>query len=140
MKDKLLEKGLKTRKAVLGADYVNKQISQADDFSLPMQELATKAAWGLVWTRPGLSRKARSMINIAMLVALGRAEELELHIAGALQNGVTKKEIQEILIQTSMYCGFPAALGGFRTARNYFAKQRDKAPAANTVKKVRRKA
>ena len=140
MKDKLLEQGLKTRKAVLGAEYVDRQISQADDFSLPMQELATKAAWGLVWTRPGLSRKARSMINIAMLVALGKADELELHIAGALQNGVTKKEIQEILIHTSMYCGFPAALGGFRIARAYFAKQRNQAPATKTSKKVRRKA
>ena len=139
MKDKLLEKGLKARKEVLGADYVNKQISQADDFSLPMQELATKAAWGLVWTRPGLSRKARSMINIAMLVALGKAEELELHIAGALQNGVTKKEIQEILIHTSMYCGFPAALGGFRTARNYFTKQRDTPRVVNKSKRVKRK-
>ena len=140
MKDKLLERGMRARKEVLGADYVNRQISQADDFSLPMQELATKAAWGLVWTRPGLSRKARSMINIAMLVALGKAEELELHIAGALQNGVTKKEIQEILIHTSMYCGFPAALGGFRIARAYFAKQRDKEPSAKASKKVRRKA
>ena len=139
MKDKLLEKGLKVRKEVLGADYVNKQISQADDFSLPMQELATKAAWGLVWTRPGMSRKARSMINIAMLVALGKAEELELHIAGALQNGVTKKEIQEILIHTSMYCGFPAALGGFRTARNYFTKQRDTPRVVNKSKRVKRK-
>jgi 4-carboxymuconolactone decarboxylase len=139
MKDKLLEKGLKVRKEVLGADYVNKQISQADDFSLPMQELATKAAWGLVWTRPGLSRKARSMINIAMLVAMGKAEELELHIAGALQNGVTKKEIQEILIHTSMYCGFPAALGGFRIARNYFTKQRDTPRVVNKSKRVKRK-
>ena len=140
MKDQLLEKGLKARKAVLGAAYVDRQIKQADDFSLPMQELATKAAWGLVWTRPGLSRKARSMINIGMLVALGKPEELEVHIVGALQNGVTKKEIQEILMHTSMYCGFPAALSGFRTARAYFAKQRNQAPTARTSKKVRRKA
>lgn len=140
MKDKLLEKGLKARKAVLGADYVNKQISQADDFSLPMQELATKAAWGLVWTRLGLSRKTRSMLNIAFLVALGKAEELELHISGALRNGVTRNEIREILIQSSMYCGFPAALGGFRTARAYFAKQAGQAPAAKASRRVRRKA
>lgn len=122
MKDKLMEKGLKARREVLTAEYVNRQLREADEFSMPMQELATKAAWGLVWTRPGLSRKARSMINIGMLVALGRAEELELHIGGALRNGVTKNEIREILLHTSMYCGFPAALGGLRVARDYFAK------------------
>lgn len=138
MKDKLFETGLRTRKAVLGAEYVNRQIRQADEFSLPMQEIATQAAWGLVWTRPGLPRKARSMINIAMLVALGKADELELHIAGALRNGVTKNEIREILIQTSMYCGFPAALGGFRVARDYFAKHGGNAPAAKKTKKPKR--
>jgi 4-carboxymuconolactone decarboxylase len=137
MKDKLFETGLRTRKAVLGSEYVNKQIRQADDFSLPVQELATKAAWGLVWTRPGLSRKARSMINIAMLVALGRAEELELHIGGALHNGVTKNEIREILMHTSMYCGFPAALGGFRVAREYFAKHGGRKSAAKSRAKSR---
>ena len=138
MKDKLFETGLRTRKAVLGAEYVNKQIGQADDFTLPIQEIATQAAWGLVWTRPGLSRKARSMINIAMLVALGRAEELELHIGGALHNGVTKNEIREILIHTSMYCGFPAALGGFRVAREYFAKHGGRKAAAKKTKKPKR--
>lgn len=137
MKDKLFETGLRARKAVLGVEYVNKQIRQADDFTLPVQELATKAAWGLVWTRPGLSRKTRSMINIAMLVALGRAEELELHIGGALHNGVTKNEIREILMHTSMYCGFPAALGGFRVAREYFAKHGGRKPAAKSKAKRR---
>jgi 4-carboxymuconolactone decarboxylase len=130
MKDKLFEKGLKARKAVLTAEYVNRQLREADEFSMPVQELATKAAWGLVWTRPGLSRKARSMINIAMLVALDKADELELHIAGALRNGVTKTEIREILMHTAMYCGFPAALGGFRVAREYFAKHGGRKPAA----------
>jgi 4-carboxymuconolactone decarboxylase len=86
-----------------------------------MQVLATKSAWGMVWSRPGLPRKVRSMLNIAMLVALGRAEELELHLDGALRNGVTKKEIGEVLLQSAIYCGYPAALGGFRTAREYFA-------------------
>jgi 4-carboxymuconolactone decarboxylase len=122
MKDKLFEKGLKLRKQVLGAAYVERQLANADELTMPMQELATKAAWGLVWTRPGLPRKVRSMLNIAMLVALGKAEELELHIAGAIRNGVTRKEIGEILLHTAIYCGFPAALGGFRTAREYFAR------------------
>ena len=138
MKDRLFETGLRARKAVLGAEYVNRQIRQADDFFMPMQELATKAAWGLVWTRPGLTRKARSMINIAMLVALGKADELELHIAGALRNGVTKIEIREILMHTSMYCGFPAALGGFRVARDYFAKHNGRKPPAKKSRKPRK--
>ena len=121
-RDKLFEQGLRLRKRVLGAAYVERQFKNADAFSLPMQVLATKSAWGMVWTRPGLPRKVRSMLNIAMLVALGRAEELELHLDGALRNGVTKKEIGEVLLQSAIYCGYPAALGGFRTAREYFAK------------------
>lgn len=121
MKDKLFERGLKLRKRVLGAEYVERQLRNADAFSMPMQELATKSAWGMVWARPGLPRKVRSMLNIAMLVALGKAEELELHLDGAIRNGVTKKEIGEVLLHTAIYCGYPAALGGFRVAREYFA-------------------
>ena len=126
MKDKLFERGLRLRKRVLGARYVERQLANADAFSMPMQELATKSAWGMVWSRPGLPRKVRSMLNIAMLVALGKAEELELHLDGAIRNGVTKKEIGEVLLQTAIYCGYPAALGGFRTAREYFAKHERK--------------
>ena len=126
MKDKLFEKGLKLRKQVLGKAYVERQIRNADAFSMPMQELATKSAWGMVWTRPGLPRKVRSMLNIAMLVALGKAEELELHLDGAIRNGVTKKEIGEILLHSAIYCGYPAALGGFRVAREYFARHERK--------------
>ena len=121
MKDKLYQRGLKLRKQVLGAEYVERQLRNADAFSMPMQELATKSAWGMVWARPGLPRKVRSMLNIAMLVALGKAEELELHLDGAIRNGVTKKEIGEVLLHTAIYCGYPAALGGFRVAREYFA-------------------
>ncbi len=124
MRDKLFEQGLKMRKQVLGATYVERQFKNADAFSLPMQVLATKSAWGMVWTRPGLPRRIRSMLNIAMLVALGKADELELHLDGALRNGVSKKEIAEILLQSAIYCGYPAALGGFRTAREYFAKHK----------------
>jgi 4-carboxymuconolactone decarboxylase len=121
MRDKLFKRGLKLRKQVLGAAYVERQLASADAFSMPMQELATKSAWGMVWARPGLPRKVRSMLNIAMLVALGKAEELELHLDGAIRNGVTKKEIGEILLHSAIYCGYPAALGGFRVARRYFA-------------------
>jgi 4-carboxymuconolactone decarboxylase len=125
MRDRLFEQGLKLRRQVLGAEYVERQLKNADELTMPMQELATKVAWGMVWTRPGLPRKVRSMLNIAMLVALGKAEELELHLAGAIKNGVTKKEIGEILLHSAIYCGFPAALGGFRTAREFFAKHGD---------------
>jgi len=129
MRDKLFEQGLKLRKRVLGAAYVERQLKNADELTMPMQMLATKSAWGMVWTRPGLPRRIRSMLNIAMLVALGKAEELELHLDGAVRNGVTKKEIGEILLHSAIYCGYPAALGGFRTAREYFAKHGDKKAA-----------
>jgi 4-carboxymuconolactone decarboxylase len=129
MRDKLFEQGLKLRRQVLGAEYVERQLKNADELTMPMQELVTKAAWGMVWARPGLPRKVRSMLNIAVLVALGKAEELELHLAGAITNGVTKKEIGEILLHSAIYCGFPAALGGFRTAREYFAKHGGKTAA-----------
>jgi 4-carboxymuconolactone decarboxylase len=134
MRDKLFEQGLKLRKQVLGAAYVEKQLRTADALTMPMQMLATKSAWGMVWTRPGLPRRIRSMLNIAMLVALGKAEDLELHLDGAIRNGVTKKEIGEILLHSAIYCGYPAALGGFRTAREYFAKHGDK----KTAKKKRK--
>ena len=123
MRDKLFEQGMKKRKQVLGADYVNKQFANADEFSLPMQMLATKSAWGMVWTRPGLPRKIRSMLAIAFVVARGKAEELDLHLRGALRNGVTKAEIRELLLQSAIYCGYPEALGGFRVARDFFARQ-----------------
>ena len=129
MRDKLFEQGLKLRKQVLGAAYVEKQLRTADAFTMPMQMLATKSAWGMVWARPGLPRRIRSMLNLAMLVALGRSDELELHLDGALRNGVTKREIGEILLHSAIYCGYPAALGGFRTAREYFAKHGDKKAA-----------
>ncbi len=136
MKDKLFEAGLKVRKQVLGAAYVNRQLANADEFSQPMQELATKSGWGMVWTRAGLSRKTRSMLNIAFLVAQGKADELELHLSGAVRNGVTKNEIREILLQSAIYCGYPAALGGFRIARGFFDRQRS-AKTVATRKKVK---
>lgn len=135
MKDKLLEQGLKLRKQVLGADYVERQFRNADEFTMPMQELATKSAWGMVWTRPGLPRKIRSMLTIAFVVARGKSEELELHLQGALRNGVTKNEIREILLQSAIYCGYPEALGGFRVARRFFDEHEGKAAGASRKKK-----
>lgn len=113
----LFEKGLKTRREVLGAEYVDASIRNADDFNRDMQELVTQYCWGDVWNRPGLSRKTRSMLNLAMLAALNRPHELKLHVRGAINNGLTKDEIKEILLQVAIYCGVPAAIDSFRNAR-----------------------
>ena len=115
------EKGLEIRKSVLGAEFVEKSINSADDFNRPFQELVTEYCWGAVWGRPGLSRKTRSLINLAMLTALNRPHEVKLHIKGALTNGVSRDEIREVLLQTAIYCGVPASLDSFRIAREVFA-------------------
>lgn len=120
MNKELFEKGLTTRRAVLGADYVDRAIASADDFSRPMQELVTEYCWGEIWSRPGLDRKTRSMLNLAMLTALNRPHEVKLHVRGAINNGLTKQEISEIFLQAAIYCGVPAAIDSFRTAREVF--------------------
>jgi 4-carboxymuconolactone decarboxylase len=114
-------KGLKIRRAVLGRKYVDSSIKAADDFNRPFQDLVTEYCWGAGWGRPGLSRKTRSLINLAMLTALNRPHEVKLHIKGALTNGVSKDEIREVLLQTAIYCGVPASLDSFRVAREVFA-------------------
>jgi 4-carboxymuconolactone decarboxylase len=116
----LYERGLKVRREVLGAEYVDKSVANADDFQRHFQEYVTKHCWGAVWTRPGLPRKTRSMLNLAMLAALGRSNELKLHLKGAVNNGVTKEEMAEILLQVGVYCGAPAALEGFKLAKEVF--------------------
>jgi 4-carboxymuconolactone decarboxylase len=118
--NELFEQGLKIRREVLGAEYVDKSIANADDFNRPLQELVTSYCWGEIWSRPGIDKKTRSIINLAMLTALNRPHELKLHINGALNNGVTKEEIKEVLLQTAIYCGVPAAIDSFRTARAAF--------------------
>ncbi len=117
MSKEMFERGLEIRKAVLGAEYVDKAIEAADDFNRPMQELVTAYCWGEVWGREELPRKTRSMLNIAMLSALNRPHELKLHIQGAIRNGVSKEEIREILLQVGIYVGVPAAVDSFRIAR-----------------------
>ena len=121
MSNSLYDKGLEVRKAVLGAGYVETSIKNADDFNRPLQELVTEYCWGAVWTREGLPRKTRSMLNIAMLATLNRPHELELHLRGALRNGCTKDEIREILLQVAIYAGVPAGVDSFRIARKVFA-------------------
>jgi len=117
----LFERGLKVRREVLGGDYVDKSISSADEFQRHFQEYVTKHCWGAVWTRPGLPRKTRSMLNLAMLAALGRSNELKLHMRGAVTNGVSKEEMAEIFLQVGVYCGAPAALDCFKVAKEVFA-------------------
>lgn len=115
------EEGLQIRREVLGNEYVDKAISQMDEFSRPLQELVTEYCWGTVWARPELPRKIRSIINLAMLTALNRPHELKIHIRGALNNGCTKEEIREVLLQTAIYCGVPAAVDSFRVMKEVFA-------------------
>jgi 4-carboxymuconolactone decarboxylase len=120
MTDALYEKGLELRRAVVGADYVDKSLADADDFTRPFQELVTRYCWGEVWSRPGLERSERSIINLAMIAALNRPQELKLHVRGALRNGLTRDQIREIFMQVSIYCGIPAGLECFRVAREVF--------------------
>jgi 4-carboxymuconolactone decarboxylase len=120
MPSELFEKGLQVRREVLGAEYVDAAISQADDFNRPLQELVTEYCWGAVWTRPGLARKTRSLLNLAMLTALNRPHEVKIHLKGALNNGCSKVEIMETLLQAAIYCGVPAAVDSFRLAREVF--------------------
>lgn len=121
MSKELFEAGLEVRKAVLGAEFVENAIASADDFNRPLQELVTEYCWGACWTRDGLSRKERSMLNLAMLTALNRPHELKMHVKGALRNGLTKEQIREVLLQTAIYCGVPAAVDAFRTAKEAIA-------------------
>jgi 4-carboxymuconolactone decarboxylase len=116
----LFKKGLKVRKEVLGEDYVNKSIAGADEFTRTMAEWSTEFCWGALWTRPGLDRRTRSIVNLAMLGALNRPHELKLHVKGALKNGLTKDEIKEVLLHVAVYCGVPAGIDSFRNAREAF--------------------
>ena len=121
MTNDVFERGLEIRKSVLGKEFVEKSINSADDFNRPMQELVTEYCWGAVWGREGLSKKTRSMLNLAMLSCLNRPHEFRMHLAGALRNGVTREEIREVLLQVAIYCGVPAGVDAFRNAREVFA-------------------
>ena len=121
MANEKFEKGLKLRKQVLGAEYVEKSVASADSFSMPMQELSTEYCWGHVWTRPGLALRDRSLINIAMISALNRPHELKLHVKAALNNGLSREEIREVILQVAVYCGVPAGIDSTRIAREAFA-------------------
>jgi 4-carboxymuconolactone decarboxylase len=111
------KEGLATRREVLGPDYVDKSVAAADDFTAPFQKLLTEWCWGDTWNRPGLDRKTRSMLNLAMLTALNRPHEIKLHVRGALNNGLTLEQIREVLLHTMVYCGVPATLDAFKAAK-----------------------
>jgi 4-carboxymuconolactone decarboxylase len=113
--DERWERGLTVRREVLGASHVDRS-TQVSSFSFPLQELVTKVCWGDIWTRPGLDRRTRSLLNLAMLTALNRSHELAVHVRGAINNGCSTEEIQEVLLQTAVYCGIPAGLESFRVA------------------------
>jgi 4-carboxymuconolactone decarboxylase len=118
MPDGALERGREVRGEVLGSRHVERALENASDFSRPMQELVTEYCWGDVWSRPGLPRRDRSLINLAMLTALNRSHELAVHARGAIRNGCTPEEIQETLLQTAVYCGVPAAMEAFRVVED----------------------
>ncbi len=121
--DTLFQRGLEVRRAVLGPDYVDGSIAKADDFMMAFQNITTEWCWGYAWTRPGLDRKTRSMLNLAMLTALGKTPEIKLHVKGALTNGVTVEEIKEILLHATVYCGIPAGLDAFKAAHEVLVKE-----------------
>lgn len=121
MSNEKFERGLALRKQVLGTEYVEKSMAAADAFSLPMQELSTEYCWGHVWTRPGLALRERSILNLGMISALNRPHELKLHVKAALNNGLTRDEIREVLLQVAVYCGVPAGIDSVRIAREAFA-------------------
>jgi 4-carboxymuconolactone decarboxylase len=117
------EKGLEVRRNVLGDKHVNKSLEKNDSFTEEFQDLVTRHAWGEIWTRPGLPRHTRSLITLAMLIALNRGEEIRLHLRGALNNGVTRDQLKELFMQAAVYCGVPAANSAFRAAEEVFAEQ-----------------
>lgn len=119
------ERGMKVRREVLGDEYVDKSMNKATELTREFQDLITRYAWGEIWTRPGLDRKTRSCITVAMTVALNRPNELALHLRGALRNGVTVAELREVLLQTAVYCGVPAAHTAFKVAEEVLGDVKD---------------
>jgi 4-carboxymuconolactone decarboxylase len=115
------EKGLSVRRAVLGDAHVDRSLKNRNEFNEEFQDLITRYAWGEIWTRPGLPRKTRSLLTIAMIVALNRPDEFRLHVRAALNNGVTREEIKEVLLHAAIYCGVPAANSAFHAAQEVFS-------------------
>ena len=117
MSKEIYDRGLAIRKSVLGAEYVDNALANADDFTQPLQDLVTEYCWGWAWGREGLSKRDRSLINLAMISVLNRQHELKVHVQGAIRNGLSKDEIKEVLLQVGIYGGIPAAVDSFRIAK-----------------------
>ena len=123
MKEETFDQGMKVRREVLGEQHVDKAEKKKDDFTEEFQELITRYAWGEIWTRPGLERKTRSCITLAMMIALNREDEFKLHIKAGLNNGLSKDEIKEVILQTAIYAGVPAANSAYHWAQEVFANE-----------------
>jgi 4-carboxymuconolactone decarboxylase len=117
MPSERFDRGMAVRREVLGPEYVDRSIAETDDFSRPVMELVTEYCWGEIWTQPELPRKTRSLINLAMISALNRPQELKVHVRGALRNGCSREEIRAVIMQVAIYCGVPAALDALRIAK-----------------------
>ena len=124
MDKKLMEAGLKVRREVLGDEYVDRSMKNADEFNKPFQEIVSEYCWGVAWTDENLSRRERSILNLGMTAATGRMQEFELHFRGAKRNGLTDEELRAVLIQIAVYCGIPVGVGCFRSARKVFAEDK----------------
>ena len=124
MDKKLMEAGLKVRREVLGGEYVDRAMKNADDFNKPFQEVVSEYCWGLCWSDETLSRRERSILNLGMIAALGKMHEFELHLRGAIRNGLTKDELRAVLIQIAVYCGIPVGVDCFRTAKQVIAEMK----------------
>lgn len=140
--------GVAMRSKVLGPDYVERSFKKADDLNMPFQEIATEMAWGKVWTRPGFTLRERSLLTLAMCIALNRPNEIRIHLRGAIRNGATRGDIRELILHSFLYCGGPAALDAYKTVREEWpeieavekklaaAEKRKKAPAKGKAKKT----
>jgi 4-carboxymuconolactone decarboxylase len=129
----LFERGLSLRREVLGSEYVDRSLNAANDFTMAFQHITTEWCWGYAWGRPGLDKKTRSMLNLAMLTALGKSAEIRLHVRGAINNGLSVDDIKEVLLHATVYCGIPAGLDAFRNA-NEVLKEMGKVPEAGSAK------
>ncbi|HWI12687.1 MAG TPA: carboxymuconolactone decarboxylase family protein [Burkholderiales bacterium] len=124
MDQQLMKEGLAVRRAVLGDEYVDRSMKNADSFNKPFQEIVSEYCWGLCWTDETLSRRERSILNLGMIAALGKMHEFELHLRGALRNGLTHEELRAVLIQIAVYCGIPVGVDCFRVAKQVLADQK----------------
>lgn len=123
VENEMFQRGLETRRKVLGREYVDGSVARADDFMMAFQRITTEWCWDYAWNRPGLDHRTRSLLNLAMLTALGKTPEIKLHVKGALNNGVTVDEIKEVLLHATVYCGIPSGLDAFKAAHEVLVKE-----------------